>query len=161
MIVLFRVDERLVHGQVAVAWSKTLKITHIIVANDQTAKSELQKTALKMAAPGDVKISIQGLDNAVAVINDPRLSDKRVMAVVKTLEDALHLVKLLPGLEAVNIGNYGRLDNKEGRKKYSSYVQLDEGDIACLKEINAIVPVEIQIVPDSQKQMLDNFLKGV
>ena len=160
MIVLFRVDERLVHGQVAVAWCKTLKITHIVVANDQTAKSDLQIAALKMAAPNDVKISVQGLDNAVTVINDPRLADKRVMLVVKNLEDALYMAKQVPDAKEVNLGNYGLLDNKSDRKSYSNYIRLDEQDIECLKKIDAAAPIFVQVTPDRPKQLLDGFLKG-
>ncbi|MCB6322898.1 PTS sugar transporter subunit IIB, partial [Bacteroides thetaiotaomicron] len=51
MIKMLRIDERLIHGQVAVVWSKALSITHIIVANDDVVNNELQITSMKMAVP--------------------------------------------------------------------------------------------------------------
>ena len=58
MISMLRVDDRLIHGQVAVMWSKQLAVTRIIVANDEIAANELQASALKMAAPAGVKAAI-------------------------------------------------------------------------------------------------------
>lgn len=159
MIVLFRIDERLIHGQVAVAWSKTLKVTHIVVASDKAAESELQKAALKMAAPADVKVTVRSMESAAEVLNDPRLADKRVMVVVKTPRDALNLARLVPGIPMVNLGNCGFLEG-DGKKNYSSYIRLDDGDIQVLRELQILAPVEIQILPTEQKKTLDNFLKG-
>lgn len=55
MIKMLRIDERLIHGQVAVVWSKALSITHIIVANDDVVNNELQITSMKMAVPDNIK----------------------------------------------------------------------------------------------------------
>ena len=54
MIKMLRIDERLIHGQVAVVWSKALSITHIIVANDDVVNNELQITSMKMAVPDNM-----------------------------------------------------------------------------------------------------------
>lgn len=160
MIVLFRIDERLVHGQIAVAWSKTLKITHIVAANDEIIKSDLQKAALKMAAPADIKIAIRDVEGAAGVLNDERLADKRVMVVVKTPADALRLVKMVSGVQSVNVGNCGFLGDTSDKTEYTQYIRLNAEDIEYLKEIQTLVPVEIQVVPDAQKKSLNSILKG-
>lgn len=56
-IVNVRIDERLIHGQVAAVWTNTLNATRIMVIDDMAAKDEIQKIALKMACPSTVKLS--------------------------------------------------------------------------------------------------------
>ena len=51
MIVCLRVDERLIHGQVAMTWTKELKLNGLVVASDEAASNEIQKMTLKMAVP--------------------------------------------------------------------------------------------------------------
>lgn len=58
MISMMRIDDRLIHGQVAVMWSKELGISRIIVASDVIAKNEIQVSALKMAAPSGIKAAV-------------------------------------------------------------------------------------------------------
>jgi len=161
MIVLYRIDERLIHGQIAVAWCKTLSVTHIVVANDAVVNSELQKTALKMGAPSNVKVAIKGLDDAAELLADPRLADKKVMVVLKTVSDALTLLRKVEGIPAVNIGNVGFLGDISDKTAYTSrYFRLSTSDIEELKQIQQIVPVEIQVVPSDPKKSLSSILKG-
>ena len=56
MIVCLRVDERLIHGQVAMTWTKELKLNGLVVASDEAASNELQKMTLKMAVPEGIKM---------------------------------------------------------------------------------------------------------
>jgi len=161
MIVLYRIDERLIHGQIAVAWCKTLSITHIVVANDAVVNSELQKAALKMGTPSNVKVAIKGIDDAAELLADPRLTDKRVMVVIKTVADALTLLKKVEGVKAVNLGNVGFLGDISDKTAYTSrYFRLSTKDIEELRQIQEIVPVEIQVVPSDPKKSLDSTLKG-
>lgn len=76
MISLVRIDDRLIHGQVAVVWTKHLGVNRILVANDQIVNNEVQKMSLRMAAPDTVKCGIMAVKEAGEVLNDPR-SEKR------------------------------------------------------------------------------------
>jgi PTS system mannose-specific IIB component len=160
MIVFLRIDERLIHGQIAMAWTKTLSVTHIVVADDEIVNEDLQKTALKMAAPADVKTAIKNVDDAIELLKDERLINKRVMVIVKRPKDALRIVKIIPGIPFVNVGNCGFLGDTAGVKDYIKYIRLSDSDLAYLKEIQAIVPVELQVVPDSAKKSLKSILEG-
>jgi PTS system mannose-specific IIB component len=160
MIVFLRIDERLIHGQIAMAWTKTLSVTHIVVADDEIVNEDIQKTALKMAAPADVKTAIKNVDDAIELLKDERLINKRVMVIVKRPKDALRIVKIIPGIPFVNVGNCGFLGDTAGVKDYIKYIRLSDSDLAYLKEIQAIVPVELQVVPDSAKKSLKSILEG-
>ena len=161
MITLFRIDERLIHGQIAVAWSKTLNLSHIVVADDVAVNSDIQQAALKMAAPANTKVAIRDLEGAAEVLKDERLADKRVMVVVKTVANALRLVKMVPGIPEVNVGNCGFIGDVGDKTAYvSRYVRLSSSDIEDLKKIQEMVPVEIRVVPSDQKKTLNSILKG-
>lgn len=73
MIIQIRVDDRLIHGQIAVVWSKYFATNHLVVANDQAAKNEVQQMTLKMATPNGVKVLIRSVDDAIKVFNNPNL----------------------------------------------------------------------------------------
>ncbi len=64
-IVHIRIDDRLLHGQVCAFWTNTLKLTRIMVANDEVAEDELQKQVLRMAAPTGIRTSIISLKKDV------------------------------------------------------------------------------------------------
>ena len=109
MITMMRVDDRLIHGQVAVMWSKELRIQRIIVASDAIAANELQVSALKMAAPAGVKAAILPIDKAAGVINDPRAKDMRILVISNNPEDLLKVAEKIEHDKEVieKIGNLG------------------------------------------------------
>ena len=72
MIALMRIDNRLIHGQVALLWTKHLQANRIIVANDIIVKNEVQVAALKMACPATAKCSVLSVEDSIKVLNDPR-----------------------------------------------------------------------------------------
>ena len=74
-IVMCRVDERLVHGQVIASWSKILSIRQILVIDDQLAKDSFMGTVLAMAAPSGVKVELVSVDEAVRRIQKDGTQD--------------------------------------------------------------------------------------
>ena len=72
MIKWVRLDERMIHGQVATKWSQLLGVNRIIVADDQAASNEIIKKSLLMAAPANCKTAIVSVEKAIALCNDPR-----------------------------------------------------------------------------------------
>ncbi len=81
MITQVRVDDRLIHGQVAVVWTKELNAPLLVVANDEAAKNEVMQMTLKMAVPNGMKLLIRSVDDAIDVFNDPRGKDKRIFVI--------------------------------------------------------------------------------
>lgn len=64
-----RVDERLIHGQVATMWTNTIKATRIMIVDDAVVKNEMEKVALKTAVPAGVKLSILTVKGAASFLN--------------------------------------------------------------------------------------------
>lgn len=132
MIKLMRIDERLIHGQVANDWSRKLAVNAIVVANDEAATNDLIKTSLRMAAPQGIKVVIKTIDEAIRQLNDPRAAHLQIFVVVNCPEDALKIAKNVSGIPYLNVGNFGRI-NKDKMNRYqltdNLYVNDAEADV--------------------------------
>ena len=93
MIKLLRVDDRLIHGQVAVSWTSYLGADTIVVANDKAITDKLMQMAFNMAKPPQAVLSIKSLDGAVAVINNPKHAARTIFVVTASVEDARYLME--------------------------------------------------------------------
>lgn len=79
MIKLLRVDDRLIHGQVAVSWTSFIGADTLLVANEKATKDKVMQMAFNMAKPPQVLLSIKNIENAIAVINNPKYVDKKYL----------------------------------------------------------------------------------
>lgn len=165
MIKMMRVDERLIHGQVAVVWSKQLGTNRIIVANDEVINNEMQMMALKMAVPNGIKTYIKRVDDAIKILNDPRGEKFKIFVIVSSPKDACKVARSVKGIEVINIGNYGRMEqssgtNGEKREKLSNNVYITKEDKQYLKELTEYdAKVNVQVVPTEVEKLLKTILK--
>ena len=157
MIMAFRIDERLIHGQVIATWLKTLRITHIIVANDDASRDLLLQQTLKMVLPQEVKCLIKSITDVSGILNDPRCDAMRIMLIAGNPEDAYRLVCEVPSISEINLANYGSITKPDVKNKVSisRMVYLDHDDIrATNKLIETGIPVFTQKTPSDLKKMI-------
>ena len=83
-ITLARLDTRLLHGQVATAWTPDSKADRIIVASDSVAKDELRKELIKQAAPNGVKANVVPIQKLIDVAKDPRFGETHALILFET-----------------------------------------------------------------------------
>lgn len=164
MIVQIRVDDRLIHGQVALMWGKELNTKGIIVANDHAAADETQAATLKMACPQGQKLLIRTVADAIRVANDERAGAMRIFALTDTVQDALALVQGAPGkIESVNVANVGRFDRSDDAKKVllTTGVTLNPDELAAARTLcEQGIPVIHQVgVTDMRVQVKDLLSK--
>lgn len=158
MVELTRVDERLLHGQVAVTWVSEIQPDSILVANDEIMDNEMAKMALKMVKPNHVNLAIRSIEGGAEVLNDPRAKALKIFVIVKTLKDALRLVELTDCIHKVNIGG---IKKKEGGKLIAPAVFLNDEDLGTLQQLcDKVGDVEFRMVPsDSCKKAKDLIRK--
>ena len=157
MISMARIDDRLIHGQVAVKWSKELGISRIIVASDSIAKNAVQVAALKGAAPAGVKAAILPIEKAQGILNDPRSKDMKILLVSNDPRDILAVFKVIEERPVLNVANYGRIN--AGKQKVSDSVYLTDGDRAVLHEISDMgVEIIHQPVPENDRKDLMSLI---
>lgn len=116
-IVLTRIDDRLIHGQVATAWSKITKATKIIVVDDAVAQDSFMQMVLKSAAPSSLKVEIYGVDDAVEILNKDDDGEK-ILVLVKAPMTVLSLVKAGIGIKELNLGGMG------ASKEENNYIKI-------------------------------------
>lgn len=160
-IAALRVDDRLIHGQVAMTWTKHLKVNGIVVANDEAANDNTQKMALKMAVPAGIKVLIKPVDRAIQVLNDPRASKMRILVLTRNVKDALTVRKQIGEIEFLNIGNVGRFDGVDVSKKQllSPTIMLTDDEVKYLRELAEIDPKTcMQQVPNDEKKLIKDVI---
>jgi mannose PTS system EIIAB component len=163
MIKLLRLDERLIHGQIAIKWSRHLSVDRIVVINDGAANNEIIKKSLLMAAPQNIKVAIKGMQDGIALLNDPRAVDVNILLIVGSPEEVLQILQSVQGIEKVNIGNYGRVAQRDGsefRKTYRNNLYLYEKEVVVLREIlKTGVECIYQTTPEETPEPIKNIIK--
>lgn len=155
-IVNFRLDERLIHGQVATYWTRTLQADRIIVADDDVLKDAIGVEALKAAVPSGVHLSILSVDNAAKRLNEGRYSGQRVFLIVNKPKTISRMIDAGLKVKEVNIGNMGE---KEGRKQIKKSVYCTPEEIAEIESIEKKgVQVYAQMVPNDEKKTFKSYL---
>ncbi|ULT56672.1 PTS sugar transporter subunit IIB [Neobacillus drentensis] len=160
MISLLRIDDRLIHGQVAYGWSKALEINVILVVNDEAKNDQMKAMALNLAKPDNVKLYIRGVQESGEIVQKFAESQKsRVLVLVKNTDDALELVKSSGGvLKEINVGG---LRFSEGKRKLTDLVAVDDRDLANFKEMEeCAVDLEFRMLPRDKKKNLKDLLKN-
>ncbi len=146
MIELLRVDDRLIHGQVAVTWTSHLGADTIVVANDKSAKDTLMQSAFKLAKPPQVVLSIKSVAGAILVINNPKHAPRKIFVVCASPKDAARIVAECPDVKHVCLGGVRQAGE---RKQIAPQVYLDQEEVAALDDIEAHgCKVTLQSVPD-------------
>ena len=154
---LIRVDDRLIHGQVALGWSRARGIDTIIAVDDKVAKDSFQCSLLKMATPAGVKSFILDEDHAEENIKSGKYDRKKVMLLVKGPRTLLNLLNRGIEIKEVNIGN---LCSAAGKEKLLSHVYADEEELKLWKEISGRgVKMYAQTVPDSSSADFNEVLR--
>ena len=162
MISMLRGDDRLIHGQVAVMWSKQLAVSRIIVANDAIAANELQASALKMAAPAGIKAAVLPIAKARGIINDPRAAGMKILVISNNPQDLRDVLRGVSERPVLNVANYGRIGGSLAeKKKITETVYLTPEDVETIKEIhNMGVEVIYQPLPNDPREDFMKLMEG-
>ena len=143
-ILLTRVDNRLIHGQVGMTWATHLGANLIVVANDEVAGDEVQQNLMDMAVASTAETRYFTIQKTIDVIN--LAGDwQHIFLVVKTPQDALKLVENGVPIKVLNIGN---MHFSEGKKQVTSTISVDEDDRRTIRRLLDLgVQVELRKVP--------------
>ena len=163
MITLVRLDERLIHGQIAIKWSRNTGVDRIMVANDAAGTNETIKKSLLMAAPSTCKTAIKTVDETLRMLQNPKAANHKILLLVSNPEDLIKVLENAKDIEAVNIGNYGRIapkhDGKE-RQTYRENLYLYPEEADLLKKVKELgYDAFYQTPPEEAKESLEKILE--
>jgi mannose/fructose/N-acetylgalactosamine-specific phosphotransferase system component IIB len=132
-VVHLRVDNRLIHGQIMIAWSRKIKLDHIIVTNDKVAADPMQQTLLKAVAPQGRKVSVLSVKDCADYCRSPAAEKESIFVIAKTPEDVLGLMEAGMDIKEFNLGNAAYEPNT---RKVSKTVYLTEPAAMAIKKLH-------------------------
>lgn len=150
---LARIDSRLLHGQVATAWSKSVNPDRIIVVSDNVSHDELRKTMIQQAAPAGIKAHVIPIKKMIEVAKDPRFGNTKALLLFETPEDALKAIEGGVDIKTLNIGSMAHSEGKVAVNKVLSLNMEDVKTYDKLKEMG--IQFDVRKVPgDNPEDMM-------
>lgn len=158
-IVLVRVDDRLIHGQILESWIPSLNVQSVVVANDCLAHDQFQRAILSMAIPDRINLSIVPVDDIRLLEHDAELDGKITLIIVSSIRDAYRLHECGLAYDKLNLGNM-KGGSSATQISYSMWVSDD--DVERMKAlVDAGVLVTLQSVPREREVDLKSILQAV
>lgn len=152
---LVRIDDRLIHGQVATVWAKEANAGRIIICSDEVAKDEIRKTLLLQVGPPGIKVSVVEIAKAIRVYNNPKYENDTVFFLFTCPQDIVRMVEGGVPIKSVNIGG---MAFKTGKTQITKAVSVDESDITAFKKLNEC-GIELEIRPVATDKKVDLMSK--
>ncbi|EIP5733143.1 PTS mannose transporter subunit IIAB [Salmonella enterica] len=158
VIGLARIDDRLIHGQVATRWTKETNVSRIIVVSDEVAADTVRKTLLTQVAPTGVTAHVVDVAKMIRVYNNPKYAGERVMLLFTNPTDVERIVEGGVKVTSVNIGG---MAYRQGKTQVNNAVSVDEKDIEAFKKLNERgIELEVRKVStDPKLKMMDLIAK--
>ena len=155
-IVLTRIDNRLIHGQVATQWCGVVGANLLLVANDKVATDEFRQGLMNMAAPAYAQTRFFTIEKTINIIHKASAS-QHIAIICENPQDVLKLVEGGVPIKKVNIGN---MHMAEGKRQVATSVAVDDADVAAFKKMQDMgVELEIKRVPDTPAENIDKLFK--
>lgn len=157
MIKMLRVDYRLVHGQVAFAWTNFLSADAILLANDAVAKDDFRKRVLNLAKPNGVKLIFKSIDDSLAAIKSGVTEKYKVFIVVENIQDAYLMAK---GTDEIKLIDIGLAAEREHTKNIAKSVYVNNQEIEQMTElVNQSVEVVVKQAPTDRDVQFTSLIK--
>ena len=155
-IVLTRVDDRLIHGQVVVGWVQALRVKRIVLIDDEVRENAWERELYSLGVPPDLDVEFLSVDEAASAVGAWQQDGERTLLLVGNVDTVARLCERAESIEKVNIGGLHEGDRRTQRLKY---VYLSEHEAAQLRRLqDSGVEITAQDVPTAKKAQLDDWL---
>jgi len=134
-IELFRIDDRLIHGQVVIGWGRPLGIDLIVLVDDQVAASDWEQDLYRMAVSPDIEVKFVTVADAANQMSEWQANGKRGLVLSGDLETMAALHAANP--EAVHRINLGGIHHRPGRRERLPYLYLTDQELRTLLALEA------------------------
>ena len=155
-ILLTRIDNRLIHGQVATQWSGVLGANVLLVANDAVSQDTFRQGLMDMAAPAYAATRYFSIQKTIDVIHNAS-DEQKIFIICENPQDVLRLVQGGVPIDKVNIGN---MHMANGKRQVATTVAVDDADVEAFRELQKLgVELTIQRVPDIPCEDIEKLWK--
>ena len=147
-VILARVDDRLIHGQVTEGWGASLDPDVILVVSDEISGSPWQADICLAALPSTIEGLITAVADAPESINTLVDDSRNAFVLFEKPTDACSAIDHGARIERLNIGG---MHSTKGKREILDYLYVDDEDAACLKQLDAHgVSLDFRDVPDQE-----------
>ncbi|WP_409021992.1 mannose/fructose/sorbose PTS transporter subunit IIA [Dellaglioa sp. P0083] len=155
--VLTRIDSRLLHGQVATSWSKSVKPDRIIVVSDNVAKDTLRKNLIEQASPPGIIAHVVPIAKMIEVSKDPRFGGMRALLLFESPQDVLTAIEGGMKFDEVNLGS---MAHSVGKVVVNNVLSMGQDDVDTFEKLeDKGVKFDVRKVPNDSKDSMANILK--
>lgn len=155
-IVLSRIDERLIHGQVMTSWIKLASPTTVLVIDDASATNSFLKRILFAAAPKDVELLVMTTKEATDYLKEDSPVGERIFILTKVPKPFLEAIKNGVKIDEIILGNMG---GAPGRKRFNKNINASDAELQDCKDIVATgTAIYCQMVPSDSKEDIKRLL---
>lgn len=145
-IELVRIDDRLIHGQVVMAWSKTVAVNRMVVIDDQVAVDAIRKILLATVAPPGIKVSVFTAEEGIEALQKKKFGNEKLLLL---FTNPMTILTLLENGIPINKVNIGGMSFSPGKTQLIQAVSVDEKDRYAFKKLHEQgVELTIQILPN-------------
>ncbi|MHB1297676.1 MAG: PTS system mannose/fructose/N-acetylgalactosamine-transporter subunit IIB [Gemmatimonadaceae bacterium] len=154
----FRIDDRLIHGQVVVGWGQPLGLRFIVLVDDEVARSDWEQELYRMGVPPEMDLFFDSVEDAARRLPQYRADRRSGMLLTGDIDTMARLVAASPDIKAVIVGG---IHHKPGRTARARYVFLTPDEERRLGDLEAQgVQVTAKDVPGAAPVPLHELLKG-
>ncbi len=155
-IELFRIDDRLIHGQVVVGWGEPLDVGFIVLVDDEVAESDWEQELYRLGVPSRMDVHFDTVATAAAAFERYQRDPRPGILLTKDIDSMERLAERVPVIHAINLGG---LHFRDGRAQKLRYVFLDCDEECALRHLAARgVVITAQDVPAARPVPLDDVL---
>lgn len=156
-IVLFRVDDRLVHGQVVIGWGRPMSADHVVLVDDTVAASTWEQDLYRMAAPDGLRVTFATTAEGIAGLPGLVRAPERTILLTGDLDTMVALREAHPDL--VGRINLGGIHHQPGRAEKLRYLYLGPAEVAALERLRrGGAEVSAQDLPTAPAVGLEDLL---
>lgn len=155
--VLYRIDDRLIHGQVVVGWGQPLDVKFIVLVDEGVAGSDWEQELYRMGVPPHMQVYFVTVDDAIPLVKELQQDERPGILLTPDIATMRKLVDA-GVVEAVNVGG---IHHRAGRDQKLRYVFLTPAEATELEEIGKRVRVFAQDLPGADEFDLVSILKGI
>jgi mannose/fructose/N-acetylgalactosamine-specific phosphotransferase system component IIB len=157
-IELYRIDDRLIHGQVVVGWGQPLDLQFIVLVDEEVAASDWEQELYRMGVPPEMEVHFETVASAAARLAEYQAHAQPGLLLTGDIATMAHLVERTGHIPAINLGG---IHHKPGRVQRLRYIFLSPSEESALRALAARgVQVTAQDVPAARALPLDDVLAG-
>ena len=156
-LLLNRIDDRLIHGQVVVGWGQPMDIRFIVLVNDDVAASDWEQELYRMGVPPEMTVYFHDVAGAIAKLPEYRADPRPGILLTGDIETMRQLVERA-GVTEVNVGGIHSRQGREPRLRYVFLTPDEEGALRAIASTGANVTA--QDVPGAKPVPLAEMLSG-